>query len=74
MSLPVYSLYSPLYFPFFLWTAFVPSALGLKLEPTTPFYFQIKKSEVQIKKSHIQIKKGHIQIKKIQIKKSEIQI
>ena len=43
---------------------------------TTPFYFQIKKSEVQMKKSHIQIKKGHIQIKKghIQIKKSHIQI
>ena len=43
---------------------------------TTPFYFQIKISEVQIKKSHIQIKKGHIQIKKchIQIKKSHIQI
>ena len=31
---------------------------------STPFYLQIKKSEVQIKKSHIQIKKGHIQIKK----------
>ena len=31
---------------------------------TTPFYFQIKRSEVQITKSHIQIKRDHIQIKK----------
>ena len=43
---------------------------------TTPFYFQIKKSEVQIKKSRIQIKKSHIQTKNghIQIKKGHIQI
>ena len=39
---------------------------------TTPFYFQIKKSEVQIKKSHIQIKK--IKIKKSQIRKCQNQI
>ena len=46
-------------------TTFIYMNIGgfkLRINPTTPFYFKIKKSEVQIKKSQIQIKKSHIQI------------